>query len=686
MNSPSARSETNPLLAPWNTPYAAPPFSDIRPEHFRPAFEASFAAHEREIAAIRNDPEPPSFENTIVAMERAGRDLDRVSSVFFNLTSADTNDALQEIEREIAPVLARHYSAIHLDGALFARIAALYDQRGSLDLTAEQHRVLERYHTTFRRRGAGLDEAGKTRLAEITERLAVLGTQFAQNVLADERAYALVLDGEDDLAGLPDFLIDAAAQAAQERGLAGKHVITLSRSSIEPFLQYSARRDLREAAFQAWTSRGEGGGQTDNRAIIGEMVRLRAERARLLGYENFAAFRLDDTMAGSPEAALNLLNAVWAPAREQALREHAALQELVARDGGNFTIQPWDWRYYAERRRKAEFDLEESEIKPYLQLDKMIEAAFYTAERLFGLQFTERKDVSVYHPDVRVWDVKDEGGRHLGLFLGDYFARSGKRSGAWMNGFRGQHKLDGGERPIIVNVMNFAKSAPGTPTLLSFDDARTLFHEFGHALHALMSDVTYPSIAGTYVSRDFVEFPSQIYEHWLEQPEVLKRFALHYRTGAPMPEALIDRLLKARRFNQGFATVEYCASALVDMDFHLLADPGEIDVRAFESESLKRIGMPEAITMRHRPTHFTHVFTGDAYAAGYYSYLWSEVLDADGFEAFEEAGDIFDAETAKRLKEFVYSAGNRREPTEAYVAFRGRPPVQDALLRGRGLA
>ncbi|WP_342643227.1 M3 family metallopeptidase [Rhodoligotrophos ferricapiens] len=675
---------TNPLLAPWNTPFEAPPFSEIRPEHFQPAFEAAFASHANEIAAIRDNPEKPTFENTILAMERAGRDLDRVFSVFFNLTGADTSDTLQKIEREIAPAYTRHLSAIYLDGDLFARIKSLYDSRKAVDLSPEQARVLDRYHIRFTQNGAGLAPAEKRRLAEINERLSVLGTTFGQNVLADERSYALVLDGAEDLAGLPDFVIESAAEAARDRGLPGKHVITLSRSSIEPFLQYSARRDLREAAFRAWTSRGETG-ETDNRPIIAETVRLRAERARLLGYDSFAAYRLKDTMAGSPEAALDLLQAVWTPAREQALREQAALQALIAEEGGNFDIKPWDWRYYAERRRKAEFDLQESEIKPYLQLEKMIEAAFYTANRLFGLTFSERDDVPIYHPDMRVWEVKDAENNHIGLFFGDYFARASKRSGAWMNSFRDQHKLDGDTRPIIANVMNFAKAAPGSPCLLSFDDARTLFHEFGHALHGLLSDVTYPSIAGTNVSRDFVEFPSQLYEHWLERPEILKRFALHYRTGEPMPDALIERLLKARRFNQGFATVEYCASALIDMDFHRMTDPGDLDVTAFEAESLKRIGMPEAITMRHRPPHFLHVFQGGGYSAAYYSYLWSEVLDADGFEAFEQADDIFDSETAGRLKEFVYSAGNRREPMDAYMAFRGRPPKQDALLRGRGL-
>jgi len=680
-----ARLSPNPLLADWTAPFGIPPFDQIAPEHFKPAFDAALSAHVAEIEAIKGDDRAPDFDNVIGALERAGQQLTRVASVFYNLTGSHTNEALQAVERDMAPVLARHYNAIHLDPDLYAKVAAVWQKRDQLGLDDEQARVLERYHTGFVRAGAALPPEQKKRLAEIGERLAMLGTQFAQNVLADEKDYELLLKDEADLAGLPDFLIGAAAQAARDRGHESGYAITLARSSIEPFLQFSTRRDLREAAFKAWSARGLRGGETDNRTLIVEMVKLRAERAAILGYENFAAYRLDDTMAGSPEAVLGLLDAVWTPAREQALREQAALQRLVAEDGQNFTLAPWDWRFYAERLRKAEFELDEAEVKPYLQLEKIIEAAFHTAGRLFGITFTERHDLPLYHPDVRVWGVQDEQGRHVGLFLGDYFARSSKRSGAWMSAFRRQHKLEGEVRPIIVNVMNFAKAAGDAPTLLSFDDARTLFHEFGHALHGLLSDVTYPCIAGTNVSRDFVEFPSQLYEHWLEQPEILRRFAVHYRTGEPMPDALLERVLKARNFNQGFATVEYCASALVDMDFHLLSKPGDIDVEAFEAETLRRIGMPEAITMRHRPAHFTHVFSGDGYSSAYYSYLWSEVLDADGFEAFLEAGDIFDASTARRLKDFVYTAGNRRDPKDAYRLFRGRDPRQEALLRGRGL-
>ncbi|HUI20034.1 MAG TPA: M3 family metallopeptidase [Methylocella sp.] len=676
----------NPLLAPWTGAFEAPPFNRISPGHFEEAFDAALARAQAEVAAIADDLSPPSFANTIDALERSGSDLTRVAAVFFNLTSADTNDALEAVEREMAPRLARHRSEIYLNDKLFRRIAALHAQRGELGLDPERLRVLDRYHTAFVRNGGGLPEASKARLAEISERLATLGTKFGQNVLADEKAYLLVLDGKEDLAGLPASLVSAAARTAADRELPGKHGISLSRSSIEPFLQFSARRDLREKAFTAWARRGETGGLTDNRAIASEMVQLRAERARLLGHESFAHFRLADTMAKTPEAAVGLLHSVWSPALGQALREEEALQKIAAGEGGNFKIAPWDWRYYAEKRRKQEFDLDESEIKPYLQLDKMIEAVFFTANRLFGLSFTERKDVPLYHRDVRGWTVTRSNGQEVALFIGDYFARPSKRSGAWMSSFREQHKLDGEVRPIVVNVLNFAKAPEGEPCLLSFDDARTLFHEFGHALHGMLSDVTYPLLSGTNVSRDFVEFPSQLYEHWLEQPEVLRRFALHSETGEPMPEALLQRLLSARQFDQGFATVEFIASAFVDLALHLEPESEPLDIVDFEAKQLKKLGMPSSIIMRHRTPHFQHVFSGDAYSAGYYSYLWSEILDADGFQAFEESGDVFDPTIAQKLHDYVYAAGHSRDPEDAYKAFRGRAAAPDALLRKRGFA
>ena len=684
VNPPLIATASNPLLEEWTGPFGAPPFAAIRPAHFRPAFAQAFAEHRAEIAAIVENPQPPNFANTIAAFERAGRTLDRVSAVFFHLAGADTNEEIEAIEREIAPLVARHDAEIHLNDALFARIDALF-RRATLGLDAEQARVLERHHLAFRRAGAGLAAEAKARLAEIGERLAALGTQFSQNVLADENAFALVLETQDELAGLPEWMKSAAAAEAERRGLSGRYAFTLARSSIEPFLQTSQRRDLREKIFRAFVARGESGGPTDNRAIAAEMVALRAEQARLLGFESFAHFRLADTMAKTPASAQELLERVWTLARARARVEEAALQELATAEGGNFSLAPWDWRYYAEKRRKAEFDFDEAALKPYLALDQMIEAAFFVANRLFGLTFSEQFDIPLYHEDARAWTVRDARDREIGLFIGDYFARPSKHGGAWMGAFRDQEKLDGEVLPIIVNVMNFVKPAPGEACLLSFEDARTLFHEFGHALHGLLSDVTYPSLSGTNVLRDFVEFPSQLYEHWLEQREVLRRFARHHESGEPIPEALLDRLVAARRFQQGFATLEYTASALVDLALHQSAGAAELDVVAFEREKLAELGMPGAIAMRHRLPHFLHVFGGDSYSAGYYSYLWSEVLDADGFAAFTEAGDIFDPEIAERLRAHVYAAGNRTDPQAAYLAYRGKAASPDALLRKRGL-
>ena len=676
---------SNPLLADWTTPFGLPPFAAIRAAHFRPAFETALAEHPAEIEAIATAPLPAGFADTIDALECAGRTLRRVALTFFNLAGTDTTPELQAIEREIAPLLARHQNAIFQDTRLFARLQDLVERRPALALDAEQARVLERYHTAFVRNGAALDAASRARLGEIAEELASLGTRFAQNLLADEQAWTLVLDGEADLAGLPDVARDAAASAAASRGLDGKHVITLARSSIEPFLTFSARRDLRRTAFEAWTRRGENGGLTDNRAIIQRTVALRAERARLLGFASFAHYRLADSMAKTPEAALGLLQSVWTPARARAEADAVELEAIAQSQGLNEPIQPWDWRYLAEQRRAARFSIQPGEVEPYLPLDGVIAAAFYTAERLFGLRFEERTDLELYHPDVRAWAVEDSDGRHVGLFLGDYFARDSKRSGAWMSAYRSQEKLAGEVRPIITNVMNFSEPAPGKPALLGFDDARTLFHEFGHALHGLLSDVTYPMIAGTSVDRDFVELPSQLFEHWLEQPAILERFARHYRTGEPMPQSLIERLKAARNADQGFATIEYTACALVDLELHLLAEPNDLDITAFETASLARLGMPAAIVMRHRPPHFAHLFAGGGYAAGYYSYMWSEVLDADGFAAFEEAGDLFDPGLTQRLKEHVYAAGNKVDPSIAYRAFRGRDPSPAALLTKRGL-
>jgi peptidyl-dipeptidase Dcp len=672
----------NPLLEKWSTPHLAPPFDRIRPEHFRAAYDRALTLHRTEIAQIAGSGEPASFDDTLAALERSGKLLMRVESVFSNLASADTNDELQEIERELAPVLARHWNEIYLDAGLFARIDDLFGRREALGLDAEEMRVLERIHLDFVRAGAKLAANDKAELSKLTEDLAGLGVQFGQNVLADEQEYILSLT-RDDLAGLPASAIAAARETAAERGL-DDYAVTTSRSSAEPFLQFAERRDLREKVFKAWTARGDNGNAHDNNALIAGTVKLRVRRAELMGYPSFAHFRLADTMAKTPETARKLLDEVWGPARTRAMEERDALQALVAEEGGNFTLAAWDWRFYAEKLRKARYDLDESEIQPYLQLPKMIEAAFYTAHLLFGLDFAERHDIPVYHPDVRVWEVTRKGA-HLGLFYGDYFARPSKRGGAWMSSFRDQERFDGEVTPLIVNVCNFPKAAPSEPALLSFDEARTLFHEFGHALHGLLSNVRFPRLSGTNVARDFVELPSQIFEHWLEEPAILERFAVHAGTGEPMPKPLLEKLVAARNFNQGFQTVEFLASAFVDLDFHALSNAENVDAYGFERASLSRIGMPDEIAMRHRSAHFQHVFAGDGYSAGYYSYLWSEVLDADGFKAFKETGDAFDPATAQRLYEFVYSAGGTRDYAQAYRLFRGREPRIDALLEGRGL-
>jgi peptidyl-dipeptidase Dcp len=674
---------SNPLLADSTGAHDLPDFTVATPDRFRPAFDEALKAHRAEIDRIAADPATPSFANTIEDLERSGRELERVANIFFVLAGADTNDELQAVERDVSPLLARHSNALYLNRALFARIADLWARREKLWLNAEQARVLERYHTRFVRAGAALDKAQQDRLAAINERLASFGTQFGQNVLADEKSYALMLD-EADLDGLPEFACDDAKSAAEERGRPDKYAITLARSSAETFLQFSARRDLREKLFNAFVKRGENGGATDNRALIADMVALRAERAKLLGHDTFADYRLADQMAKTPAAARDLLEQVWSRARKKALADRDALQALIAEEGGNFKLEAWDWRYYAEKLRKVRYDLDASQIKPYFQLERMIEAAFATAGRLFGLKFTA-VDVPLYHPDARAWRVTDKSGAEVGLFIGDYFARASKHSGAWMTSLRDQEKLTGTVTPIILNICNFSKPAAGEPALLSFDDARTLFHEFGHALHGLLSNVTYPLLSGTSVASDFVELPSQLYEHWLEVPEILQEYARHARTGEPMPKALLDKILETRNFGQGFGTVEYVACALVDLDIHALPKADGLDVSKFERDALERISMPAEIVMRHRLPHFQHLFSGGGYAAGYYSYMWSEVLDADAFEAFEETGNAFDPATAQLLKDFIYSAGNLRDPAEAYKAFRGRLPSPEALLRKRGL-
>ncbi|TMV11875.1 M3 family metallopeptidase [Arenibacterium halophilum] len=667
----------NPILADWTTPFQIAPFDTITDDDFAPALERALEAHLAEIDAIATNPEAPDFANTVEALEASGAALDRVLSVFFTLAGADSTPKREELQREFSPKLAAHYAGISSNKALFARLDAVWQGRDGLDLTAEQARVLMLTHRGFVRSGAALDGAEDARMREIKSRLATLGTAFTQNLLADERDWSMDLDA-DGLKGLPDFLVQAAQAAGRDKGAPGA-VITLSRSLIVPFLQFSPRRDLREIAYRAWAARGANGGATDNREIAAETLALRQERAQLLGYDTFARYKLDTEMAGTPDRVRDLLMQVWEPARARALADAEVLTAMMQAEGVNGPLEPWDWRYYAEKRRAAEHDLDEAALKPYLQLDRMIEAAFDCANRLFGLSF-HQLDVPLYHPDCRAWEVRRDG-KHVAVFIGDYFARGSKRSGAWCSAMRSQAKFPEIQAPVVINVCNFAKS---TPALLSYDDARTLFHEFGHALHQMLSDVTYESVSGTSVARDFVELPSQLYEHWLEVPEVLRSFATHVDTGAPMPQAMLDKVLAAANFDQGFQTVEYVASALVDLEFHDNAPP--VDPMARQEEILDSLGMPHAIGMRHATPQFAHVFSGDGYSSGYYSYMWSEVMDADAFAAFEEAGDAFDPTLARSLEDTILSTGGSRDAAELYTEFRGRLPGVDALLKGRGLA
>ncbi len=666
----------NPLLQNWTTPFGLAPFDKISDDDFAPALEKALTAHTAEIDAIAANPATADFANTVEALESAGHLLDQVLGVFFTVAGADSTPAREALQRDFSPKLSAHFSEISANKALFERIDAVWQGRDALGLTDEQERVLMLTHRGFVRAGSALAGAEEDRMKEIKGRLAVLGTEFTQNLLSDERSWFMKLN-EEDLEGLPEFVIDAARAAGQEKD-GGGPVVTLSRSLITPFLQFSPRRDLREQAFKAWEARGANGGETDNRAIAGETLSLRKERAALLGYDSFADYKLETEMAKTPDAVRELLMQVWEPAKTQANADAEVLTKMMHEDGVNGDLSPWDWRYYAEKRRAVEHDLDEAALKPYFQLDRMIEASFSCATRLFGLEF-KPLDVPLYHEDCRAWDVTRDGA-HVAVFIGDYFARGSKRSGAWCSAMRAQAKFPKVQSPVVINVCNFAK---GDPALLSYDDARTLFHEFGHALHQMLSNVTYESISGTSVARDFVELPSQLYEHWLEVPEVLGEFATHAKTGEAMPKEMLDKVLGAATFDMGFSTVEYVASALVDLTFHEGDAPADPMVK--QREILDGIGMPSAITMRHATPQFAHVFSGDGYSSGYYSYMWSEVMDADAFEAFEEAGGAFDPERAKALEENILSTGGSRDAAELYVAFRGRLPGVEALLKGRGL-
>jgi peptidyl-dipeptidase Dcp len=679
--------DNNPLLAKWEGPYGGvPPFDRIEIPLFKPALEAAMAEQLGEIDKIAKDPAAPDFENTIAALERSGHTLDRVSTLYGIWSATMNSPEFQVVQREMAPRLAAFNDQITQNEALFKRIETVYNSPAKAKLKPEQQRVAWLYYTNFVRAGARLDANAKKRLSEINQQLAGLYTKFSQNVLAEETDQFLVLKSEAELAGLPQSLRDAAAAAAETKKQPGTWVIMNTRSSIDPFLTYSDRRDLREKAWRMFVNRGDNGDEHDNNAIIADILQLRAERAKLLGYPTHAHWRLENTMAKTPEKAMELMEAVWKPAVARVHEEVADMQALADREGANIKIEPWDYRYYMEKVRKAKFDLDQNEVKPYLQLEKLREGIFWVAGELFNFNFTPVTNVPVAHPDIRVWEVTDKTTKkHIGLWYFDPYARAGKRSGAWMNAYRTQERINGEVTTIVSNNANFVKGKPGEPVLISWDDATTMFHEFGHALHGLNSNVTYPSVSGTAVPRDYVEFPSQLMEHWLSTPEVLQRFALHYQTGKPIPQELVDKIKRTSTFNQGFATVEYLSAALVDMKLHL-AGAQKIDPDAFERETLAQLGMPKEIVMRHRLPHFLHIFSSDSYSAGYYSYLWSDVLTADAFGAFVEGKGPYDRAVAERLRKYVFSVGNTVDPAEAYRTFRGRDPKIDALMKKRGFA
>ena len=682
--SAAAPAGSNPLVAPWSGPFGGvPPFDRVKVEHFKPALEAGMADQLAAIDRITAETAPATFENTIAALERSDRVLKRVSSVYNVWSSTMNTPEFQAVETEMAPKLAAFRDKITQNAKLFERIAAVYDAREKVGLTPEEKRLAWLYYTDFVRAGAKLSPEAKRRVSEVNQRLASLFTKFSQNVLADENDHVLFLEKETELAGLPAAFRSSAAAAAEERGRKGQWAVTNTRSSVEPFLAYSDLRDLREKAWRTFVNRGDNGDAKDNNAIVTEVLALRAERAKLLGYETHAHWRLENTMAKTPERVMALLEAVWAPATARVREEVADMQAIADKEGAGIRIAPWDYRYYAEKVRKAKYDLDENAVVPYLQLEKLREGMFWVAGEVFGLHFSPVRGVPVYQPDVVVYEVKDGAGKHVGLWYFDPYARQGKQSGAWMNAYRDQERFDGETTTIVSNNSNFVKAGPGQPVLVGWDDATTMFHEFGHALHGLCSSVAYPSVSGTSVARDFVELPSQILELWLPTSEVLTRFAVHYQTGQPIPPELVAKIEKSRTFNQGFDTVEYAASALVDMKLHL-AGPTLIDPEAFERDTLKAIGMPDEIVMRHRTPQFSHIFASEGYSAGYYSYLWSDTLTADAWEAFTGAGGPYDPAMAKRLRDYVFSVGNTVDPTEAYRAFRGRDAGIDALMRKRG--
>jgi len=679
--------EANPLLAKWEGPYGGvPPFDQVQIPLFKPALEAAMTEQLAEVDRIAKNTAAPTFDNTIVALERAGGTFDRVTTLYGVWGATMNGPEFQVVQREMAPKLAAFGDQITQNEPLFKRIEAVYNSPEKAKLNAEQKRLVWVYFTNFVRSGARLAPEAKARLSQINQELAGLYTKFSQNVLAEENNQFLLIKSEEELAGLPQSLRDAAAAAAETKKQPGAWVIMNTRSAIDPFLTYSDRRDLREKAWRMFVNRGDNGDEHDNNATITQILQLRAERAKLLGYKTHAHWRLENAMAKTPERAMELMEAVWKPAVARVHEEVRDMQVLADKEGAKITIEPWDYRYYMEKVRKAKYDLDQNEVKPYLQLEKLREGIFWVAGELFNFNFTPLTNVPVAHPDIRVWEVTDKTTkRHIGLWYFDPYARAGKRSGAWMNAYRSQERINGEITTIVSNNANFIKGKPGEPLLISWDDATTMFHEFGHALHGLNSNVTYPTLSGTAVARDYVEFPSQLMEHWLSTPEVLQRFALHYQSGKPIPQDLVDRIKRSATFNQGFATVEYLSAALVDMKLHLAGDR-KIDPDAFEKETLAELGMPKEIVMRHRTPQFLHVFGSDGYSAGYYSYLWSDVLTADAFGAFVEGKGPYDKTVAERLRKNIFSVGNTVDPAEGYRAFRGRDPKVDALMKKRGFS
>ena len=674
----------NPFFTEYDTPYAVPPFDVIKIEHYLPAYEKGISKKKAEVIAIAENDAEPTFENTIVALDNSGALLRKVDNVFSNLLSSMTNDKMQEIAKEITPLMAQLRDDIYLNEDLFQRIKTLYENREDLDLNSEQMKLLKDTYKAFVRNGANLDREKKARLREINEKLSLLSLKFGENVLKETNKFELVIEDEDNLAGLPNSVRKAAAEAAKERGYKGKWVFTIHKPSLIPFLQYSDKRELREKMLKAYINQGNNNDELDNKDILTEMVNLRIERAKLLGYESHAHYILEENMAEKPENVYELLNKIWEPALKNAKKEAKELQALIEKEGKDFELKPWDWWYYAEKLRKEKYDLDEEQLRPYFQLENVIDGVRMVANKLWGITLEERKDLPKYHKDVKVFEVKEADGSHIGILYTDYFPRESKRGGAWMNAIRKQCRVDGQMvTPIICNVGNFTKPTSDKPSLLSMDEVETLFHEFGHALHGLLSDCTYRSLSGTSVARDWVELPSQIMEHWATHPEVLKMYAKHYETGEPIPDELIKKIKKSEKFNQGFITVEFLAAAFLDMDWHTQTEQQEFDASEFENRSMEKIGLIPEIVVRYRSPYFRHVFAG-GYSSGYYSYIWSGVLDSDAFQAFEET-DIFDKETANKFREYILAKGGTEEPMKLYIKFRGREPSIEPLLKNRGL-